>query len=98
MYLLCNMRMVIGKVPAAKQMIIPIIAQFVLPELGSSELLLRARANDVYTEYGKEKMDYEVLKQSAEAIFRCLSQDSSALVNIKAAMSFQSLMGHPQAK
>lgn len=43
-------------------------------------------------------MDFEILKQSAEAIFKCLSQDSSALVNIKAALSFQSLMVHEQAK
>lgn len=53
MYLLCNMRMIVAKVPVAKQTIVPLISQYILPQLSSPELLLRARANDVYTEFGK---------------------------------------------
>lgn len=53
MYLLCNMRMIISKVPAAKQMMVSVITKYILPELGSQHLLLRAKANDIYTEFGK---------------------------------------------
>lgn len=31
MFLLCQMRIVIGKVPQAKQMIVQVISQYVLP-------------------------------------------------------------------
>ena len=61
-------------------------------------MLLRARANDMFAEYGKFITDFEIVRVAAEVIFKCMSEDPSPLVRIKAGIAFHPILSHPDSK
>ena len=54
MYLLCEIRYTIIRIPEAKKLIPEIFSTYIVQELQSSAMLMRMRANDVFTRYGRE--------------------------------------------
>lgn len=53
MYLFCQNKITINKVPVIKQKMPEIIENYVIPELTNPAILIRARAFDMVNEYGK---------------------------------------------
>lgn len=58
MYLFCQIRITLNKVPQAKEMMPKVLANYVIPEFTNQAMLLRARANDMFAEYGKFISDF----------------------------------------
>ena len=98
MYLFCQIRMNLNKVPAAKEMMPKILANYILPQFNNPAMLLRARANDMFAEYGKFIQDTEIVKLAAEAIFKSMSEDPSPLVRIRAAIAFHPILSDKNTK
>ena len=61
-------------------------------------MFLRARAVDIFTEYGTLELDLEVVKKAVEGIYICLTKDSNPLVRIKGAIAFNIILKHKTAK
>jgi len=61
-------------------------------------MFLRARAVDIFTEYGAMELDIEVVRRAVEGIYICLTKDVAALVRIKAAIAFNCILKHKTAK
>lgn len=61
-------------------------------------LLIRARANSLLFEYGKELKSMAHLTPAIEGVYKCLSEDSSALVMIKASLALPTLVVQPEAR
>ena len=53
MYIFCQIRVTINRVPEAKNQMQAILDSFVIPQFNNHAMLLRARANDMFAEYGK---------------------------------------------
>lgn len=53
MFLFCEIRYTIIRVPEAKNMLLDIFKNYIVNELQSSAMLMRMRANDVFNRYGK---------------------------------------------
>lgn len=98
MYLICQMRSSITKSKQVKQMLPALIAQYVIPEFTNPIMFLRARAVDIFTEYGSMELEVGMVKQAVEGIYTCLTKDDHALVRIKAASAFNCILKHKAAK
>lgn len=53
MYLFCENRMNVNRIAANKQQMEIVLEKYVIPQLGSPVDLIRAKANDMFYEYGK---------------------------------------------
>jgi hypothetical protein len=73
MYLFCETRITIGRVPAARARMPEILQKYVVEELANPAILMRARANDMFTQYGKEIQDVDLIRKSIEGLFKCLT-------------------------
>ena len=98
MYIFCQIRITMNKVPDAKNAMPMVLAHYVIPQFQNEAMLLRARANDMFAEYGKHIEDFTVVKAATEIIYKCMSEDPSPLVRIKAAIAFHPILTHPQTK
>lgn len=98
MYLFCQIRITLHKIPETKQMMPQILANFVIPQLCNPAMLLRARANDMFAEYAKHIEDASIVNLAAEGIYKCMSEDPSPLVRIKAAIAFHPIISHSETK
>lgn len=98
MYLFCDNRLTINRVPIIKQKIPEILEKFVIPELVNPALLIRARAHDMFFEYGRDIKDTSIMAKAIEGIYKCLTNDECPLVRIKAAIALNPLVAHPECK
>lgn len=98
MYLICQLRSPITKSKQVKKMLPTLIAKYVIPEFQNSIMFLRARAVDIFTEYGSMELEVEIVKAAVEGIYICLTKDDHALVRIKAASAFNCILKHSAAK
>jgi hypothetical protein len=64
MYLICELRSTISKCKPVKSMLPMLITKYVIPEFKNEIMFLRARAVDIYTEYGNIEFDSTVIKMS----------------------------------
>ena len=98
MYLICQLRSVVLKCEQVKNMMPQLISSYVIPEFKNEIMFLRARAVDIFFECGNIVFPMEVISKATEGIYLCLTQDQHALVRIKAAMAFNCILRHKQAK
>ena len=56
MYLICQMRTPISRCKQVKKMLPGLIAKYVIPEFNNEIMFLRARAVDIFTEYGSMEL------------------------------------------
>lgn len=61
-------------------------------------MFLRARAVDIFTEYGSMDLELNVVQQAVQGIYYCLTKDEHSLVRIKAASAFNCILKHSSAK
>jgi hypothetical protein len=62
-------------------------------------MFLRARAVDIFFEYGSiENLPIEVVQKATEGIYQCLTNDHYPLVRIKAANAFNCILRQKNAK
>ena len=73
MYLFCQIRITINKVPQAKSMMSQVLAKYVIPQFQNQAMLLRSRANDMFAEYGKHIEDLSIVRVATEGIYKCMS-------------------------
>lgn len=64
MYLICQMRSPITREKQVKKLLPSLIASYVIPEFANPIMFLRARAVDIFTEYGSIELDVEVVKSA----------------------------------
>jgi hypothetical protein len=75
------------------------IATYIIPEFSNEVMFLRARAVDIFFEYGSiENLSFEVIQKATEGIYQCLSNDQYPLVRIKAANAFNCILRQKNAK
>ena len=98
MYLICQLRISINSCEEIKKIIPNLISHYVVPEFTNEIMFLRARAMEIFDEYGDLEYDPQVLKKAVEGIYFCLTQDNYPLVRLKAAKAFHILLRHPKAK
>jgi hypothetical protein len=98
MYLICQLRSPITKCKQVKKILPHLIAKYVIPEFTNEIMFLRARAVDIFTEYGSMELEVEVVRQAVEGIYVCLTKDVAPLVRIKAAIAFNCILKHKTAK
>lgn len=98
MYLICQLRSPITKCRQVKKMLPNLIAKYVIAEFQNPVMFLRARAVDIFTEYGSMDLDENIVKMAVEGIYMCLTKDDHPLVNIKAASAFNCILKHTAAK
>jgi len=98
MYLICQLRTPISRCKQVKKILPTLIAKYVIPEFNNDIMFLRARAVDIFTEYGSMELDIEVVRKAVEGIYLCLTKDSYPLVRIKAALAFNCILKHKTAK
>ena len=55
---------------------------------------MRARAADIFYQYGTIGFPVEVLQKATEGIYLCLTQDQHVIVRIKAATVFNCILRH----
>jgi hypothetical protein len=48
--------------------------------------------------YGKSVKDINIIIKAIEGLFKCLTEDESALVRIKAAIALNPILSHPNSK
>lgn len=53
MYLFCENRITIGRVATVKEKMPEIISKYVVPQLGSTAVMIRAKALDMLFEFGR---------------------------------------------
>jgi hypothetical protein len=75
-----------------------LISKYVISEFNNPIMFLRARAVDIFTEYGSMELEVDIVKKAVEGIYICLIKDESALVRIKAASAFNCILKHSTAK
>jgi hypothetical protein len=98
MYLVCKLRSIINQTPAIKNALPTLIANYVIPEFSNSEMLLRAKAVDMFTAYGDiEYPDKNLLKIAVEGVYKCLAADPNKIVSLKAACAFSCILEHKEA-
>ena len=61
-------------------------------------MFLRARAVDIFYDYGSMGFPIEIISKATEGIYLCLTQDQNPIVRIKAASAFNCILRHKQAK
>ena len=63
-------------------------------------MLMRMRANDIFMRYGRGEdiMNINLITMAAEGIYKCLSNDESPLVRIKAALAFHHILKHSNTR
>lgn len=61
-------------------------------------MFLRARAVDIFTEYGSMELEISIVKQAVQGIYYCLIKDEHPLVRIKAASAFNCILKHSIVK
>jgi hypothetical protein len=98
MYLICQLRSPITRCKQVKALLPTLIAKYVIPEFQNEIMFLRARAVDIFTEYGSMELEIEVVKRAVEGIYICLTKDAHPLVRIKAASAFNCILKHKTAK
>lgn len=98
MYLICQLRSPITKSKQVKKLLPALIAKYVIPEFKNPIMFLRARAVDIFTEYGSMELEVDIVKAAVEGIYLCLTKDEHALVRIKAASAFNCILKHAPAK
>lgn len=98
MYILCQLASILRKVEQIKSLMPNLIEKYVIPEFANAEMFLRARAVEMFTQYGFIKFpDLAVLQRAVEGIYKCLAQDPQPIVSIKAACAFNSILSHKEA-
>lgn len=75
MYLICQLRTPITKCRQVKKMLPTLIAKYVISEFQNPIMFLRARAVDIFTEFGSMELDIEIVKMAVEGIYVCLTKD-----------------------
>jgi hypothetical protein len=61
-------------------------------------MFLRARALDIFSVYGSIKFEENLVRQTLEGIYNCLTKDVAPLVRIRAARAFSCILKHQIAK
>lgn len=98
MFLVCKLRGLIMKSSEVKGILPALIASYVVPEFSNPEMLLRAKAVDMFTTYGNiDFPDANLLRVSVEGIYKCLATDPNQIVRLKAACAFSSILKHKEA-
>lgn len=98
MYLICQLRLTINSCQEIRKIIPELVSQYVIPEFTNEIMFLRARAMEIFDEYGDLKYDPVIVKKAVEGIYFCLTQDNYPLVRLKAAKAFHVLLRHTEAK
>lgn len=98
MYLICQLRWTISRNKQFSDILPNLISQFVVPEFTNEIMFLRARAVQIFSNFGDLKYSDDILKKAVEGIYFCLTGDSFQLVRIKAATAFHVLLNHEQAR
>lgn len=98
MFLFCENKTTIMKVPSVRAKMPMILDQYIVPELENEAILIRAKANDMFYEFGKEINDFEILTKAIKGIYQCLTKDTSALVRIKAALALNPIISNKDSK
>jgi importin-7 len=75
MYLICQLRTPITKCRQVKKMLPTLISKYVISEFQNPIMFLRARAVDIFTEYGSMELDIDIVKMAVEGIYICLTKD-----------------------
>lgn len=73
MYLICQLRSCIKNCEQIKTILPNLISQYVVPEFTSNIMFLRARAMEIFDEYGDLYFDKTILKRAVEGIYFCLT-------------------------
>jgi len=95
MYLLCKLRIQFTRNAAIKEHLPATLEKFIVGELSSDILFLRARAMDAFNSYGDVKFaNFETLKRVVELIFLAVANDKNTLVRVKAACAFNCILKH----
>lgn len=98
MYLLCKMHRVLETIEQIKSAMPILIKSYVLPHFSNEIMLLRARAAELFSEYGSINFqDDLILKQAVEGIYFLMTKDSNPVVKLKASYAFNCVLGHPAA-
>lgn len=50
-----------------------ILAKHVIPELSNQAILIRAKANDMINEYGKDMTDINIIHNAVAGVYKCLT-------------------------
>ena len=75
------------------------IDKYIIPEFSNEVMFLRARAVDIFFEYGSiESLSMDIITKATEGIYKCLTNDQYPLVRIKAANAFNCILRHKNAK
>lgn len=69
MYLFCENRLNINRVPEVKEKMPEIIEKFVVPELGNNFALVRSKALDMIHEYGREIKNPQIILKCMEGVY-----------------------------
>lgn len=95
MYLVCRLWSIVTKIDLLKNAVPVLLSNYVLNEFANSEMLVRARALEMFKEYGNIKFpDPMVLQKAVEGIYRCITNDPSSVVSVKAAAAFNTILTH----
>ena len=95
MYLICKLNRVITNVEGIKDQMPLLIQTYVLPHFRSEEMLLRARAAELFSEYGYiDFKDDSLLRQAVDLIYELMTKDPNAMVKLKAAYAFTCVLRH----
>lgn len=98
MYLICQLRLPIIRCKHVKGILPTLISRYVISEFQNSIMFLRARAVDIFSDYGSMELDVDMIKKAVEGIYLCLTKDEYPLVRIKAASAFNCILKHKAAK
>ena len=98
MYLICQLRTPISRCKQVKKILPTLISKYVIPEFNNDIMFLRARAVDIFTEYGSMELEIDVVRKAVEGIYLCLTKDAYPLIRIKAAIAFNCILKHKTAK
>ena len=98
MYLICQLRIAINSCGEVKKIIPALVSKYVIPEFTNEIMFLRARAMEIFDEYGDLEYEPQIIKKAVEGIYFCLTQDNYPLVRLKAAKAFHILLRHKVAK
>ncbi len=99
MYLICELRSPIMKCKPIKSELPNWISTYIIPQFQNEVMFLRARAVDIFFQYGSnQNLTFPVIQKATEGIYKCLTNDSYPLVRIKAANAFNCILRHKNAK
>ena len=75
MYLICQLRLPIIRCKHVKSILPTLISRYVISEFQNSIMFLRARAVDIFSDYGSMDLDVDMVKKAVEGIYTCLTKD-----------------------